>query len=225
MAQGKDTGDRPFELYRNTSFSLKPRVLYVYKDDRETAEGYEKLLVENGLAVDVVHVEDVPEAVLPLYDLVIVGPKTGNLDEWGTDAALNHIVQNERPVLGLGEGGYAFFGKLKLKIGWPNGAHGDGTSIIVQQYGDNIWRQPYDFDLRDVKLLQLYREDSPRVDILLGEELAGIDVFGLNDKSQIHANLLMESDWWMLWGFGDAPELMTQQGRDLFVNTVFRTMR
>ncbi len=28
------------------------------------------------------------------------------------------------PIMGLGEGGYAFFGKLNLFIGWPNGWHG-----------------------------------------------------------------------------------------------------
>jgi len=48
--------------------------------------------------------------------------ETGNLDDWGTTTALLHLARTGKPVLGLGEGGYAFFGKRGLRIGYPGGS-------------------------------------------------------------------------------------------------------
>jgi hypothetical protein len=159
------------------------------------------------------------------YNLLIVGPDTGSLDQWGSEAALSHIRQSERPVLGVGEGGYAFFGRLGLAIGWGNGAHGQGTSILWTAGGDPIWRYPYELDLREQKILQLYKENSPRVGIFLGNQPQGVQVFGFAAQDQRYADLIMESNWWMLWGFQHGPEQMTPLGQDLFVNTAHRTSR
>jgi|GEM_PF-3337705 len=228
--RGVATGDtlegKPFELYAETGFSLRPRVLYVYENDEETGRAYEQLVEANGVGVDVVPVDDVPDQDLRRYSLVIVGPDTGNQDKWGSDEAFSHIVRNERPVLGLGEGGYAFFGKLKLTLGYPNGAHGQGTTIQVTNFGDAIWDYPYEFDMNRFKFMQLYEENSPRVDIFTNNETPpGVVIFGLNDNDSRYTDLAQESGWWTFWGFQDGPKQMTEEGRQLFVNTVFRAMQ
>jgi hypothetical protein len=73
--------------------------------------------------------------------------------------------------------------------------------------------------------LQLYQEPSNRVDIYLLDQPPGLEVFGLNDADHDYANLLMESGWFMLWGFDNAPDAMTETGRNLFVSTVMRGMQ
>ncbi|GIV76600.1 MAG: hypothetical protein KatS3mg050_0994 [Litorilinea sp.] len=225
VAKG-EAGGAPFELYENTSFNLSPRALYVYRSQagEQVGMAYRTLLQENGIGVDLVHVNQVPASDIQNYNLVIVGPDTGYLDQWGTDDAFDTIVRNERPVLGLGEGGYAFFGRLKLAIGWPNGIPSNGTSILVDQYSDPIWDYSFEFNLQDIKTLQLYQEESNRVDILLNREQTSVQAYGLNDFDQRYGNVVMESGWWMLWGFDDGPKTMTEDGRRLFVNAAYKTM-
>ncbi len=224
VAAGNDATGAPFELYVNTNFRLQPRVLYVHADDRETAQSYERLIEVNGAAVDLVPVRDVPSVNLRQYGLVLIGPDTGRLDEWGTDEAVRHIVEFERPVLGLGEGGYAFFGRLGLNIGWGNGAHGTGTSIQTANLQDSIWTYPYDIDLTERKVVQLYEEETGVVGIFLGDAPNNVQVFGYDPQDERYAEVIMESNFWTLWSFQDGPERMTQDGRDFFINTVYRTM-
>lgn len=225
MAQGTDINGKPFELYRTTTFNLMPRALYVYDTDQAKGHEVANLLENNGIGVDLVQVNSVPTVNMLRYNLVIVGPDTGVLSNWGTDAAFSAIVQYERPVLGLGEGGYSFFGKLGLNIGWAHGAHGSGTSILWSNATDRIWDYPYEFDLRSVRLLQLYKEASSRVDIFLGNKPVGLQLFGLNDTDQRYTDLVMEGNWWTLWSFDDGPSKMTTTGQELFVNTAHRTLK
>ncbi|MCJ7739598.1 MAG: hypothetical protein MUQ10_20180, partial [Anaerolineae bacterium] len=70
----------------------------------------------------------------------------------------------------------------------------------------------------------LYTDNNARVDIFLGEAV-GVVVYGFNDADQRYADLVMESNWYMLWGFNAGPGLMTDSGKQLFVNTVYRTLR
>jgi subtilisin family serine protease/Mg-chelatase subunit ChlD len=224
IAKGTDVDGQPFELLRQTSFHLMPRALYVHNGDERKGMEVKNLLQANGIGVDLVRVSGVPTVSMQRYNLVIIGPETGNLDRWGTDTALNHILRGQRPVLGLGEGGYAFFGKLQLAIGWANGAHSNGTSILYGSAGDPIWTYPYEGLLAD-KVLQLYEQESSRVDIFLENKPANVQVFGFNEPNNGYANLVMENQFWTLWGFDDGPSKMTETGKRMFVNTAHRAMQ
>ncbi len=113
-------------------------------------------------------------------------------------------------------------GPTGLAIGYAEGAHGGGTSILWTNSGDSIWTYPHEMDLNQ-KLFQLYKENSSRVDIFLDDK--AVQVFGFNDNDQRYGDLVMQSNYWMLWGFDDGPSKMTQTGQELFVNTVHRTLR
>jgi hypothetical protein len=210
--------------YANAGFNVLRRVAYVWKDDLQTRLEYEKLLSDHHLAFDAIHIDEAPKRDFSGYDLILIASETGYLDEWGTPEVVSAIVQAEHPILGLGEGGYAFFGKLNLGIGYPQGAHGDGTSIDWVNSSDPIWSTPYNINLLK-EPLQLYDKPSNRVDIFVEDQPPGVNVFGLNDADSRYANLVMESSWFMLWGFDDAPSAMTETGLRLFVNTVLRTMQ
>jgi len=225
IAKGLDQFGKPFELYKNTGFSLRPRVVYIHKGDVDTANAYQALIEANGVAVDQLEMSSVAGANLNKYNLIIVGPETGSLGEWGTDELVKEMVRRQKPVLGLGEGGYAFFGKLGLAIGWANGAHGQGTTVLRNNMTDAIWHYPYEFSVAKERLWKLYAEDSSRVDIFLGEQPAGVEVFGFNDSDSRYADIVMQHGFHMLWGFQDGPKQMTDDGQKLFVNTVYRTMQ
>lgn len=225
-AMGKDINGEPFELFRSTTFNLMPRALYVYDNDRSKARNIEDLLEQNGIGVDLVRVGEVPSVNLNEYSLVIIGADTGNGDRWGTREAFNHIIQNERRVMGMGEGGYAYFGLFNLNIGYPNGAHSKGTSIFRNLFGDSIWTYPYEFGIsRSETEIKLYMEDSNRVDIFLEKQPKNVQIFGYNNNDTRYGDIVYESEYWMLWGFDDGPKNMTPEGKDLFVNTVHRSLK
>jgi hypothetical protein len=225
-AEGEDSTGDPFVLYDNATFDVRPRVLYVYGTDLTTALRYERLLEDNSLVVDLSVKGAVPGLDLRKYSLAVIGPDTGALGTWTPQAAVDAITQHELPVLGLGEGGYAYFGKLNLDIGYPEGAHGSGTSIDWNRATntDPIWRYPYEF-LLPKEALQLYEENSGRVDIYIGDQPFGVAVFGYKDNDDRYADLIMDEGFWMLWSFDDGPDAMTDTGRELFVNTAYRTLR
>lgn len=225
VATGDDTLGKPYELLKNTGFNLRPRIAYILKDDADTAMAYQEWIEQNGVGVDLIHMDSVPGLNLSKYRMFIIGPETGYLGDWGTNDIVGGLVKWERPILGLGEGGYAFFGKLQLRIGHANGAHGAGTSVQESLSADSFWHYPYELATSEPRLWQLYEEDSRRVDILLPRDLTGLAPFGINDADKRYADLILENEFWMLWGFQDGPKSMTTEGRQLFINAVYRTMQ
>ena len=225
LAKGNDMLGKPYELLKNTGFNLRPKIAYILRDAADTAAAYEEWIEQNGVGVDLIQMESVPHVDLDKYRMFIIGPDTGNLNDWGNDDIIGALVKLERPVLGLGEGGYAFFGKLNLRIGWDKGAHSDGTAVEENLPADAFWHYPYDMVSGEQRLWKLYEEKSARVDILLPRDQTGLASFGLNDVDKRYANLIMENEFWMLWGFQDGPKQMTTEGRQLFINAVYRTMQ
>ncbi|MFN8443830.1 MAG: S8 family serine peptidase [Caldilineaceae bacterium] len=100
VAEGKDMLGQPFTLFKNTGFHLRPKVVYVHKGDMDTAEAYRNLIENNGVAVDQISMDQLPTTNLSPYNLVIIAPETGSLDQWGTDEMVRQIVQYKKPVLG-----------------------------------------------------------------------------------------------------------------------------
>lgn len=224
VADGTDLNGDAFQLFANSSFLLHPRAAYIYDDDLAKGADYRQLLKDNGISVDLIDVHNVSTAPLRDYNLIVVGADTGSLGTWGTDASVQAIIRSELPVLGLGEGGYAYFGKIKSNMGWPKGAHGAGTSINWTNPSDNIWRYSVEFQLPKGPL-QLYAKPSERVDIFLADQGGPFQIFGYNDTDGRYADLLMENRRHTLWSFDDGPRAMTDTGRQLFVNTAYRTLR
>jgi subtilisin family serine protease len=72
---------------------------------------------------------------LGAYDLLLIDTFSGDLDAWsGDDKVISAIQQSGRPVVGLGEGGYAYFGQVQSPIGYPNGQHGSdliGFAVVT----------------------------------------------------------------------------------------------
>ena len=66
-----------------------------------------------------VRMSDVLTTNIASYSVVIIGNGTGNGGAWGDSATVAKLRTTNRAIVGLGEGGYAFLGKLGLTIGYP----------------------------------------------------------------------------------------------------------
>ena len=204
------------------SMSL-PYVLFIHDTDVEAAESFRSLLVGYGCTTTVIGLGEVATAALDSYDIIVLGNDTGSMIGWGDAESVAAIEASGKPIVGLGEGGYAFFGQLGLSIGWPNGAHGSRNSISVIDPDSSHFSMPYPIDVPQDKALQLYSE-TEHVGLYLWPVIPEtVTALGAQVDSATYYPLAMEHDRYLLWGFAAPAENMTEIGRDLFVNVVIRT--
>lgn len=218
---GKNSYGEPFERHRTGGFSVLPRVGYIWEGDLATAVAYRELLQGDGYTVDLIHIDEVPKTDWTRYSLVVIGPETGDGSRWGTTAAVDALLQYAVPVLGLGEGGHAFFGKVRgLIIGYPNGWHGDEARTVKVSATSDVWRSPYAIlGPRDLTVT-VYKKTA-HVGVQIEKPPAGVTLIGREPADALHYNLVrqdIELRRFLLWGFQAGPPAMTAEGRHLFIN-------
>ena len=108
----------------------KSDIAYVYKYDTAAANDFKALLTSVGFGVDLIPQSTVTATNFTTYTAIIVADDTGSLDQWGGGLSqVLPITSSSKPVLGLGEGGYAFLGQIGSPIGWPHGWHGPAQFV------------------------------------------------------------------------------------------------
>lgn len=199
-------------------------IAYVFRGDTTDATSFYNLLTGAGYIVDLIPLSDVVSTNFEPYDLIIIADDSGDLSDWGqpglTASQVAQILAPDPdvPILGLGEGGYAFFGQLNLFIGWPNGWHGPEDE--VHEGGDAP--ATYYSGAGAGPLYRLYAEPVNEVGIYLGPDQdppTGIQVIGLEPPTPDHASIIQEGCR-QLWGFSGNPLEMTGDGQQVFLNAV-----
>ena len=214
---------------RQASMSLQaggmslPRVAYIFSHKTEVAESFQSLLGSYGCPTTLIRRADVAATPLDTYDLVIVANDTRYETTWSDPNTVAAIEDSGKPVVGLGDGGYDFYGLLGLSIGSPNGGHGSKNSIEAIDPNSSLFSTPYHIEIPRDRVLQLYTETKhvglyfwptiPETVTVLGREVNDVGFFPL----------AMEHDRYLLWGFAESPQKMTEVGKRLFLNIVIRT--
>ncbi|MFO7635586.1 MAG: C25 family peptidase propeptide domain-containing protein, partial [Caldilinea sp.] len=200
--------------------ALSGRFAYVHAaDTSETIiADYKGFLESKGFSVTPVALTDVLATDFGRFDLTLIGDDTGYLGDWGSAPGQAEHIAGRSKVLGIGEGGYAFFGELGLRIGWPNGWHGSQDSVV----GDaslSFYQTPNNLTGLLGAPLKLYAPPTNEVGIHLPEPVAGVTVLGTEPGSSTHHPLIAQRCH-QLWGFDGYPQAMTEEGRALFINAV-----
>jgi len=208
-------------------------IAYVFKRDTATAADFKTLLVNHGYTVDLIPLSTVVTTTnLGNYQLIVVADDTGSLDTWGSFPGQVSAIRNAgKPILGLGEGGYAFFGKVGSGIGWPHGWHGPLDSVYATNNVPAYYQTPYDFTGFVPGPFPLYLQPVNEVGIYLVNN-AGVVPMGLEPpfpSGQLadHAPLIVEGSaaggpqpCRQLWGYSGGPAQMNAPGSELFINAV-----
>jgi len=216
-AWGVNNNGEEFIRYRTGAFAARPRVAYIWRGDLATGNAYRSLLQAHGYMVDFIHMTEIVATQWSQYALIVIGPETGNLDTWGTTAMVNALAQSGKPILGLGEGGYAFFGKTAPAIGNPNGWHGNENRSFVVDTLHEVWHHPYDIPFGRDRIVTAY-EKTAHVGIQPPARLpTDMTLIGREPADQTHYNLIQQTRY-LLWGFQEGPAAMTTSGRQLFIN-------
>ncbi|MCB0072571.1 MAG: hypothetical protein KDE20_13975, partial [Caldilineaceae bacterium] len=199
------------------------QIAYVYREDRGAADQFRSLLEGAGFTVKLIPLSDVLATDFTQFDLAIVADDTGNLDKWGDAPGQDtHILSSGIPVIGLNEGGYAYFGRHGMQIGWPNGWHGSGVDVRGVP-GLTYYQTPADLTGLLGAPIALYPSAVDMVSIYMPTPIAGVTPLGWEPADNDHAPLIAEKGeqrCQQLWGFGGPPDKMTAEGARLFINAV-----
>jgi outer membrane protein assembly factor BamB len=192
---------------------------YIYSTDATSALSYKSLLDANGYSATLIPLSDVATTDFSTYAALIIGSDTGSMSSWSDIASVSAVQDSSKPIIGLGEGGYALFGQLELDTGHPQGWHGSRNSIYVVDASHTIFKMPNAISIPRSKEILLY-SSTEHVGIYLPEIPSNIVVLGREVDSTTHYPLTLERDRYLLWGFTASPESMTEVGKDLFINVV-----
>ena len=212
---------RTWQLMRiDSGACAKPDIAYVFRGNKDDAASFYNLLTGAGYTVDLIPLSAITAAgpIFSVYKLIIIANDTGSLDQWGstglTAAQVATIKGGGKPILGLGEGGYAFFGRLSLFIGWPQGWHGpqdrmNQASAAVSAYFPVNPLIHYSTPFNSVGIYLNPNQPLP----------ADVTPIGLEDPTKDHAALIQQGcDF--LWGNSGNPLIMAAAGKIIFLKTV-----
>lgn len=192
----------------------KLELAFVYNNDKESADSYQTLLEEAGFSLEQIRVQAVAKTDFRSFAAILISSDTAQL--WGGSA--QGIDQAKKPILGLGEGGYFFFGDLKLAIGAPHGWHGNDRGVRpVNPAKSGLWSfRKTRIELED--FIPVY-EATNHVGIFLPKPAEDVLLLGREEKDAQHYPLLQQGSRYVLWGFTASPTQMTRAGKELFIAT------
>lgn len=202
--------------------AAQKKIAYIYSSDNPTANNFYDFLGENGYSVDLIHISSVMATNFNLYHVIIVGYDTGNGSDWGDagGSMASHIASFGKPILGMGEGGYAYFGKLSLLIGYPNGAHGSAKNVQVVDFANPIWNTPNHVSIPGDGIISLYNSDVNFAAIYYPTPLMGTEAIARITTSPNHYPLITQVGPFFLWGFDGRPASMSNKGQKIFINVI-----
>jgi hypothetical protein len=128
IVESDETNNRQGDLSINIPAGhCKNRIAYIHGTDASAATPYKTGLTAKGLRVTTLPISSLTAnstAMLMGYDMIAIDTNTGNLNTWEGDAGVQNAIRTAgHPLIGIGEGGYAYLGKFSSPIGWANGWH------------------------------------------------------------------------------------------------------
>ena len=199
-----------------------PRVAFIYRSDPEAAESFQSLLMRYGCPTTLIGLDQTPDATLEDYDLIIVGDDTEDAAAWNDPQVVSELEGSGRPIVGMGEGGYDFFGLLELSIGRPHGMHDDGSSIYAIDPNGSLFTMPYLINIPEDGVMRLYTETG-HVILHLSPVPETVTILAGSVGNPGYYPLALEHDRYVFWGFEESPLKMTEVGKTLFINVVIWT--
>jgi hypothetical protein len=195
---------------------VKPTIdlAFIYNNDKESADSYQTLLEEAGFSLQQIRVQAAAKTDFRSFAAILVGSDTARL--WGGSAQA--VDKAKKPILGLGEGGYDFFGDLKLAIGAPHGWHGNDRGVfLVNPAKSDLWA----FSKAPVKVEEFITvyETTNHVGIYVPKPAEDVLLLGREEKDAQHFPLLRQGSHYVLWGFTASPNQVTRAGKEFFVAT------
>lgn len=222
VASGVNNFGETFVRYANVGFNVRPRAVYLWNEDRDTAVSYQGLLENHGWAVDLMELKDVAKANLTPYSLIVAGPETGHMYDFDDKAAAATLAQWNIPILGLGEGGAALFSELDLFIDYGQTWFSTNNNVVAVDPGTVFWNEPLNIPVdRKNPIVQLYPKPLLELGVYIPTPVKGVTAIAREENNQTHYPVVAQvrnGRKFALWGYNAGPRSMTMDGQKLLVN-------
>ena len=192
------------------------RVAFVYNTAASTAAVYAAILGNQGWNTTTLPLSGVASADLSGYDIIILGADTGT---WSDSAKVNNIVNSDKSVIAMGDGGARFLDKVPdLYIGWLN----SGGFMLRQGYVSDQGNVLYWFDnpitVPTDKILDTMVTTATTT--CLYNPPAG--VYGLlrHPTDSVYWTVAQQGRF-MQWGYDTLPSNLNPVAKDLLVNCLY----
>jgi hypothetical protein len=198
------------------------KIALITGSDAKTDDAFKALLDANGLLTTEIKLSGIAaKTSFSAYDEVLIAPDTAPASPgtWGTPAAMTALAKFGKPILGLGDGGYYFFGNKQLYIGYGNGIHSSSTGIIQTTPSMPIYHTPY--AIPNLQSTTLFTSTSAVVEIYTPQIDSSYFEFAQTSPSSPNYYVLMQEGRYFLWGFDGSPSTMTADGQHLLINVVW----
>jgi hypothetical protein len=203
-------------------FQLKPNVAFIYHSDSNAANAF-KTMIEaelSNVTVTPIKLNAVASTDFSNYKGIIIGYDTGAGETWANAATVNQIKNSGKPVLAMGDGGYAFFGKLGLDIGYPKGAHSNLNEFYVMNTSQSIYKTPKTISIPASRRLKVYNTNPGAVRPYIKVKPSNVVLIGQQVGSPTYYLIAQQANRYILWGFSGSAKDMTDTGEDLYANLV-----
>jgi hypothetical protein len=203
------------------------KIAYIYSTNSSTANSYKNLLENNGYKVDLIPQSSILTKDFTNYRAILIGPETGDNYDWGDGAGnqASHLDAANVRILGLGEGGAAFFDVLDLQIGYGHCAGGTATSVYAVDPSTSYWTTPNSISVPGNRMVKIYNSNSRFQGTYYPDPISGMVGVARNSSSGQHYPIIRENTKYMLWGFDDSPSNMTSTGKKVFINVLNEHLR
>ena len=222
VATGQNNAGEPFVRYASVGFNVRPRAVYLWNDDLDTALDYQALLQANGWVVDLLSLDDVPKYDFRPYGLIIVGHETGYLYDFDDSAAAQALMQWDKPFLGLGLGGAALFSEFDLYVSYGHAWWSNNNNVFPVAPASVFWNDPLTILIDgENPLVTLYPKRVLELGVYLPRTREDVIPVAREERNQTHYSVLVEmrkAQGFGFWGYNAGPSAMTENGRKLLVN-------
>lgn len=191
---------------------------YIYHKDTTSAASFKSLLDSENVKTDLISMGNLGSADLSPYDVILIGSDTG---DWSDPSMVTAVLSAAKPVVAVGQGGAWFLDRVPdLYAGWGNSALFSATqgSVVTRE----IFGYPHDLGVSPGDTVTVY---SSAVSALGLYDPDLVTIHMLRHTSLTTYHYIVREGTFYMWGFYGAPSAMTQTGRDLFTNLVFRAVR
>jgi hypothetical protein len=212
-------------LYTGVTFvnpaATGEKIAFVYSGttDSTTALQFKSFLDLRGYATTLIPAASIVGTDFSAYQLIILGQNTGSMNSWQTTQAVSTISGSGKPVIGIGEGGYAYFGKLALHIGYPLGASGSGTDLRTNMSGHPVFTYPSPVFVTGDTVVTLFSTAVGNHPIYLPGTDSLVTVIGRTGEAPDYASIAVQGSN-AYYAHNATPGDMTAAGRDVFSNLV-----
>lgn len=219
-----------------TVLAASPVAAFIYNTDQAEAQAYQNLLLQkSGLFAELVPLGQVELIDFSPYRAILIGNDTSsNGSTWlGSDAAAEKIRRSGKPLVGIGYGGTALFGKLGSVLNWGNSALFTGENRVQPTLAveHSAWRVPVTITVgtspinlysTPVNLLELYS---------LAPDVQGhwksLTILGNNPNNANYRTIIgqqINGTCYTLWGYLGLASQLTDTGKQLLANLTWQPM-